>query len=69
MKAELTQAEVRLFYPGRTDWDTVYFTAKGAADMYNQAKKIAKDSHAAHFNCSVVFSETSNSVPARNRKP
>lgn len=44
------QAEVRLYYTGRSDWDTEYFTAITNTDLMNQAAAIAKQNRADHFN-------------------
>lgn len=40
---ETIQAEVRLYYNGRQDWDTEYFQATCVTDLVNKAEEIANN--------------------------
>ena len=51
------QAEVRLYYLGRTDYDTQHFTAVCPTDILNQATAIAKKQKADHYNFGVATAE------------
>jgi hypothetical protein len=54
---EKIQAEVRLYYTGRTSWETEYFTASSLMDVQIQATKIAKERQASHFNFGLATPE------------
>lgn len=66
---ELLQAEVRLFYNGRQDWDTEHFTARCATELYNKAKDIAKRHRAPHFNCGLATPEEEYKHSGPIRRP
>jgi len=51
------QAEVRLYYTGRTDWDTEFFKALGPTDIMIQANVIARQARADHFNFGLATAE------------
>lgn len=53
----LISAEVRLYFLGRLDWDTEYFTAKSQTEVYTMAREIAKQRKAYHFNCGLATEE------------
>lgn len=57
MSQELLQAEVRLYFTGRSDWDTEFFKATCPSDIYHKASVIAAKRHAVHFNCSLATPE------------
>lgn len=46
---ELINAEVRLYFPGREDWDTEFFHATCPTDIMTKATAIARVHHASHF--------------------
>jgi hypothetical protein len=48
LKNETIQAEVRLYFQGRADWDTEFFEATSHTDLQNKALEIAKRAHADH---------------------
>jgi hypothetical protein len=62
-------AEVRLYYKTRTDWDTIYFTATSSTDLFNKAKKIAEEHHADHSNCGVATAEGKSVDVSSHRVP
>ena len=51
---EQLQAEVRLYFNGRQDFDTEFFKATSATDVKSKAADIAKRKRADHFNCSLA---------------
>ena len=51
------QAEVRLYYKGRLDWDTEHFQAFGPTDLMVQASEIAVKHRADHFNFGLATGE------------
>lgn len=53
---EQIQAEVRLYFNGRQNWDTEFFKATSNTDVLNKAMDIAKRRHADHFNCGLATS-------------
>jgi len=52
--SEQLQAEVRLYFNGRQDWDTEFFKATSATDVRSKAANIAKLKRADHFNCGLA---------------
>lgn len=69
MSQQLIQAEVRLYFLGRTDWDTEFFTATSATDIRTKAAAIAKSKRADHFNCSRATAEDEYKHSGPSRKP
>lgn len=67
MAQETIQAEVRLYYQQRQDFDTEYFSATCPTDLYNKAQKIAEERKADHFNCGIA-TEIDN-TPVYTRRP
>lgn len=54
---EKIQAEVRLYYQGRLDWDIEFFQAFGPTDIMIQASEIARTRRANHFNFGLATPE------------
>ena|SRR5271157_861642 len=52
-----TQYEVRLYFNGRPDWDTEFYTATCNTESRNKAEKIAKQRHADHWSCGLSTPE------------
>ena len=57
-------AEVRLYYKGRIDWDTIYFKAITETDLVNKGCEIAKknkaDFHSSGMATEMAFPPKSN---------
>jgi hypothetical protein len=69
MSQELIQAEVRLYFLGRQDWDTEFFQATSATDVRNKAAAIAKLKRADHSNCGRATAEDEYKHSGPSRKP
>lgn len=65
----LIQAEVRLYFMGRQDWDTEFFTATCGTEIMTKAKQIAKAKRADHFNCGRATAEDEYKHIGPARKP
>jgi hypothetical protein len=68
MKTELIQAEVRLYFNGRTDYETEFFTATCPTDMQMKAADRAKKRGANHFNAGIATEEDENQNSGSGRR-
>ena len=69
MTAQVIKAEVRLYFNGRSDWDTEFFDASCATDVMAKATAIAKAKGADHFNCSRATAEDEYKHSGPTRRP
>ena len=66
---EQIQAEVRLYFLGRQDWDTEFFKAISNTDIMVQATDIAQRHRADHYNFGLATPEEEYKHSGPSRRP